>query len=476
MPRLRLFIVCSLLSASCGKQMLPQSDTYATENIADSIAYVRVPQVLLTPEFINATKFNRDHYRDDQFAFGYLQRAQLATFSDSIREQIVEANAEAMAQGRLDKDTLEEQAPESARFDAVNGYHNYIAMTAELQRLAADHPEIMQLESAGKSVQGRELWLMKVSDRVTQDEAEPKLLYIANMHGDEVVGRELMLYLLNELATEYQRSPRIQHLVDHAQIYIMPSMNPDGFEAKRRYNARGIDLNRDFPDFTSDPWDTLSGRAPETQAVMNLHARHQFVLAANFHGGEVCFNLPWDTQDNSPRQDRFGDDPLMRELGRQYADLNPTMRNNSGGSFDRGVTYGFEWYEVDGGLQDWANHYRHSTHATVELSQVKWPNASYLPEHWDENREAILQYLERGLFGIHLEVVDNDNKPVASPMVRVSSTSRELPHARHTLTRPTLTGEQEVSIAAKGFQATKITLNPSTFQNDYRLVRLQKAQ
>src|SRR5690606_12829397 len=112
-------------------------------------------------------------------------------------------------------------------------------------------PSLVKLDSAGRSVQGRELWYVEISDNVQDDEAEPKLLYIANMHGDETVGRELMIYLIRLLTDSYAIDPRITSLVDHARIFIMPSMNPDGFEARRRYNARGIDLNRSFPDFTT---------------------------------------------------------------------------------------------------------------------------------------------------------------------------------------------------------------------------------
>src|SRR5690606_30275660 len=105
-------------------------------------------------------------------------------------------------------------------------------------------------------------------------------------------------------------------LVDNAQIYIMPSMNPDGFERRSRYNGNSNDLNRNFPDFTSDPRDIPGNRQPETKAVMDLHTRHHFTHALNFHGGDVCFNMPWDTKSNRSNVDKFGDDNLMRVLAR----------------------------------------------------------------------------------------------------------------------------------------------------------------
>src|SRR5690606_15719168 len=123
------------------------------------------------------------------------------------------------------------------------------------------------------------------------------------------------------------------------------------------------------------------------------------VAALNFHGGEVCFNMPWDTQPNRRSDQRFGDNALMSLVARRYAESNATMRANT--YFDRGVTYGYEWYEVDGGMQDWSIHYRESFHATVELSRAKRPSSSSLPGIWAENQEAMLAYLENSLRGYH---------------------------------------------------------------------------
>jgi len=69
------------------------------------------------------------------------------------------------------------------------------------------------------------------------------------MHGDEVVGREMLIRLITYLLDGYKAGDqRIKALIDNTHIFIMPSMNPDGFESGRRENANGIDLNRNFPD------------------------------------------------------------------------------------------------------------------------------------------------------------------------------------------------------------------------------------
>ena len=58
---------------------------------------------------------------------------------------------------------------------------------------------------------------------------EPMVNYIGNIHGDETVGRQLILYLAQYLLHNYGTDPRITMLVDHTEIFLMPSSNPDGF-------------------------------------------------------------------------------------------------------------------------------------------------------------------------------------------------------------------------------------------------------
>ena len=53
--------------------------------------------------------------------------------------------------------------------------------------------------------------------------------YVGNMHGDETVGRQLILYLAEYLLQQYGQNSRIRQLVDNTEIYLMPTMNPDGF-------------------------------------------------------------------------------------------------------------------------------------------------------------------------------------------------------------------------------------------------------
>lgn len=459
----------SLLTVGCGDS---STSKLANQTNQDKPVYVRLPAAMITKEFVQATGFNRDHAKNSQFAVGWLPASVMAEMNFKDKSQIFTLDELAVTEGRLNPFTMEKY---EAKFDEptpAEDYHNYQALTDELKRLSEQFPEIATLTSIGKSHQAREIWMMTISDNVEQSEREPELLYIANMHGDEVVGRELSIYHIRRLLNEYGKNERVTNLVNNSKIFIVASMNPDGFELRQRYSARNLDLNRNFPDFTSDDRDTSTGRGVETKAIMDLHSTHHFTAAVNFHGGEVCFNLPWDTAPNRDIEQKFGDDKVLSAMGRAWADSNPTMEANS--SFDRGLTYGYEWYEVDGGMQDWSIWYRQSMHATVELSYAKWPSANYLTTAWRENQEAMLAYHERALTGVHLEVVDSQGEPLPSFEVSVASANRTVRYTNGVAHRTTTAGPQVVTVSIEGRSVAQINTTARAFDGRFDRVVVSK--
>ena len=261
----------------------------------------------------------------------------------------------------------------------------------ELRSITSQFPDISKLFSIGKSTKKRDLWVVKISKNVGGNDERPEFKYIANMHGDEIVGRELMVKLIKDLLSNYGKDPQITNLVDRTQIYIMPSMNPDGAAASTRGNGKSVDLNRDFPDFsTADNKETLEGRQPETQAVMKWQQERNFVLSANFHGGAEVVNYPWDTI-----PDKFPNEAYIKELSLEYAGLAPYIFTST--TFDNGITNGYAWYEVNGGMQDWSIKYRKDLQITIELSDTKWPDYSSIEYYYAQNRPALLRYMERAI-------------------------------------------------------------------------------
>lgn len=267
-------------------------------------------------------------------------------------------------------------------------YPSHAEITAKLQAAAAKYPSIMKLISIGKSVKGKELWVMKISDNVNADEVEPEFKYISSMHGDEITGRELTVSLIQEIGAKYGSDAEITTLVNNTEIYIMPSMNPDGSEMKQRGNAKNVDLNRNFPDISNPNGNTSVGRQLENQNVMAFQASRKFSLSANFHGGTIVANYPWDST-----YDRHPLDAFVQELSLVYSESNPEMRNST--EFKDGITNGADWYVVKGGMQDWSSFFYNDLQITLEVSHVKYPNYADIPGFYKSNRDSMVNFMKQ---------------------------------------------------------------------------------
>ncbi len=299
------------------------------------------------------------------------------------------------------------------------GYPSYNEVTAQLKAYAEARPDICIMESAGQSIQGRELWWLKITDRVMEKENEPEVHFIAAMHGDEPLGAVLSLRLIDYLISRYGLDEQVTRLIDETEIWIMPVMNPDGMEAGSRFNAAGVDLNRDFPDPVHDLAAVADGRQPETVAVMKWAQAHTPVLAANFHSGALLVNYPWDSdwdEDNAFDYEAAPDDVLFRFIAGVYSSNNPIIMS---GPFLQGISNGSAWYPIRGGMQDWLYYYHGCLAVTVELSQEDYPDPSAFDEHWEANRNAMLAYMELARMGIHGIVTDAETGEPLQAQIRV---------------------------------------------------------
>ncbi len=143
------------------------------------------------------------------------------------------------------------------------GFHTYTEMSAEVATAAAAHPDIVRRFSIGKSYEGRDLWAVKISDRVATDEAEPEVVFDGLHHADEGMGLEMTLAILHLLTDGYGNDQRITNIVNGREIFIVFALNPDGatydiagtgdyrYWRKNRQptpgsSAIGTDLNRNY--------------------------------------------------------------------------------------------------------------------------------------------------------------------------------------------------------------------------------------
>jgi hypothetical protein len=128
---------------------------------------------------------------------------------------------------------------------------------------------------------------------------------------------------------------------------------------------------------------------------MDYAANHKFVMSANTHSGIELVNYPYDTDPTLP-----ADNEWWIMVSREYAD-NAQAVSPSGyfDDEDNGITNGYAWYQAIGSRQDYMNYYHYCKEVTLELSTTKKVDAENLPDYWNYNKQALLDYLDQVKYG-----------------------------------------------------------------------------
>lgn len=186
----------------------------------------------------------------------------------------------------------------------VNGYTAmpyYPLLTAELQRLAAEHPGLARLSSAGQSRLGLDLWLLEIADFDNPDRIpleEREVVYLdGGTHSNEYSGVYFTTEWAQFLLDEYATNETARWIVQNRHVFILPMVNPDGSNAMGRINALTVNVNRNFP----ATWGTVASdqpplnwggpypaSEPEAQAVIGVMQRVQPDFVQSTH---CCGNL-----------------------------------------------------------------------------------------------------------------------------------------------------------------------------------------
>jgi hypothetical protein len=251
-------------------------------------------------------------------------------------------------------------------------YHTWSECTAHLDSVHALYPNITTAKfSLGQTIEGRDMWAIKVSDNPTLDENEPEVFFNGLIHAREPITMEICLALLDRLTHDYGSDPQITALVNGREIFIMPIFNVDGYvyneqttpggggmwRKNRRLNAGGsygVDLNRNFgfnwgynntgssPTPSSETYrGTAAFSEPECQNVrLFCNARH-LAMALNLHAYGDLEEYPWMCP---PPAWGYTPDNTV------FATLAQTMQQWTG------FTCGPAWqvmYEMNGDASDW---------------------------------------------------------------------------------------------------------------------------
>lgn len=112
---------------------------------------------------------------------------------------------------------------------AWNRLNNYDEVVDICRQLVAAYPDMLKMESIGKSVQGRDMWALTLNIESTGPHTSKPAIYIdANIHGNEVQGSEVVLYTIWYLTKSYGHIEKLTQLMDRAAFYFIPMVNPDG--------------------------------------------------------------------------------------------------------------------------------------------------------------------------------------------------------------------------------------------------------
>ncbi len=251
------------------------------------------------------------------------------------------------------------------------GYHTYGELTEVLRNAAAEHGEIVSLSDVGSSYEGRSLHLVKISDNAGQDEDEPEVLFTCNQHAREHLTTEMCLRIVERFTDEYGSDPTVTELVDTREIYVIPTVNPDGAEYdiengrykgwRKNRQGTGTDLNRNW----GHQWGCCGGSsgspysetyrgpsafsAPETQAVASfvesrvVGGTQQIKAHLDFHSYSELVLWPYGyTYDDA-------NDTMTPEEARRFQEVGERLAASNGYTPQQSS----DLYITDGSINDW---------------------------------------------------------------------------------------------------------------------------
>ena len=361
-------------------------------------------------------------------------------------------------------------------------YPTYSAYENMMYTFATSHPDKCEIIELGTLPSNRKILIAHINNG--SGAGKPKFLYTSTIHGDETTGWMLMLRWIDYLL-ENPTLPECANILNNIDLYVGPNTNPDGtyhggnntVNGATRYNANGVDMNRNYADPHGSAHPDGNPYATETEWFMQLAQENNFVMGANYHGGAEVMNYPWDNTHTLP-----ADNAWWQLVCLEYANLCKAVSSNYMTDVsNNGVTNGAAWYMIGGGRQDYMNGYAECREVTIECSSTKCPSASQMPNFWNINKNAIFAYANQVLYGIHGTVVDAASKaPIGGATITMvghddqySTVSTQLPNGD--FHRPIKAGTYNVRITNNGYEPyeTQVTVaDGETVTIDAQMVAL----
>jgi murein tripeptide amidase MpaA len=139
-------------------------------------------------------------------------------------------------------------------------FYRYDDLTRLLHAYADEYPNLIQVQSIGKSHEGREVWLVTATSTATGPDSEKPALWVdGNLHASELASSTAALYLIQSLVSRYGKDKTVTECLDTRAFYIVPRVNPDGAEWAMAERPKIIrSSTRPYP-YDEEPVDGLIG-------------------------------------------------------------------------------------------------------------------------------------------------------------------------------------------------------------------------
>lgn len=258
--------------------------------------------------------------------------------------------------------------------EAFSQYHSLDEVEATLKKIAAEHPEIAQLETYGRSKKGRTLYALKLSDNVRVDENEKELLITSATHGDEIITVEVVLSLLEDLVNGYEKDPRLTNMIKDRELFFIPVVNPDGFARRSRYTG-GVDPNRAYPLITGGQ----KYSAVCIEHLIRFTQKREFLSSLDIHASGQLVIFPW-----AYTRERTHDDQEFSHLAADMASQNGYRH----GQISRIL------YPAPGSSADYYYWKNKTLALAIEVGRSKAPRGHQINQVIENAREMVWKFIE----------------------------------------------------------------------------------
>lgn len=346
-------------------------------------------------------------------------------------------------------------------WETRDAYHTYPEIIALMDSLAAALPDLVKKTVYGQSVQGRELSALTITQNVNQYNSKPKVAFDGNIHGDEIGGGENMIRFARWLCQQYSINPAIADLLNTREVWIFPMLNPDGRVSMSRYNANGVDLNRD----SGYLWDGAGGSPgaysqPESKVLRQMFYENEFNIHITYHSGIELFLYPWYF-----RTDPCPDNSQVTTLANVYVS-NSGYTNLPSGP-------GTSLYPTNGSTAEAFYGVMGSHGIVMELSSNKQPPASQLMYYFNINLQSMVKMIEYAGYGLGGTITDAVTGEPVRAAVYVGNTLPCYSNATGgDFHKFMVAGTYNLKVKANGYQ-TKVINNISVANLSYTTVNIE---